>query len=50
MLSHIMSIDAVKKVSTIDLIYHRAYKKNSFVNFEGVKQVPDKPNKIPPSL
>lgn len=44
MLSHIMSIDAVKKVSTIDLIYHRAYKKNSFVNFEGVKQVPDKPN------
>lgn len=44
MLSHIMSIDAVKKISTINLKYHRAYKKNSFVNFEGVKQVPDKPN------
>ena len=44
MLSHLMSIDAVKKVSTIKLPYHRAYKKNSFVNNEGVKQVPDKPN------
>mgnify|MGYP001623163726 CR=1 FL=1 len=44
MLSHIMSISAIKKVSNIDLKYHRAYKKNSFVNFEGVKQVPDKPN------
>ena len=44
MLSHIMSLEAIKKVSTIDLKYHRAYKKNSFVNFEGVKQVPDKPN------
>lgn len=43
-LSHIMSIDAIKKVSTIELKYHRAYKKNAFVNFEGVKQVPDKPN------
>ena len=43
-LSHIMSIEAIKKVSYIDLKYHRAYKKNSFVNFEGVKQVPDKPN------
>ena len=44
MLSHIMSLEAIKKVSTIALKYHRAYKKNSFVNFEGVKQVPDKPN------
>lgn len=44
MLSHIMSIDAIKKVSNIELKYHRAYKKNAFVNFEGVKQVPDKPN------
>ncbi len=43
-LSHIMSINAIKKSSTIDLYYHRAFKKNSFVNFEGVKQVPDKPN------
>lgn len=43
-LSHIMSINAIKKVSNIELRYHRAYKKNAFVNFEGVKQVPDKPN------
>lgn len=44
MLSHIMSIDAIKKTSKVKLPYHRAYKKNAFVNFEGVKQVPDKPN------
>lgn len=44
MLSHIMHINAVKKVKDIELKYHRAFKKNSFVNFEGVKQVPDKPN------
>lgn len=44
MLSHLMSLDAVKKVSVKSLPYHRAYKKNAFVNFEGVKQVPDKPN------
>lgn len=44
MLSHLMSIDAVDKVSKIELPYHRAYKKNAFVNDEGVKQVPDKPN------
>ena len=43
-LSHIMSIEAIKKSSTFDLYYHRAFKKNSFVNEEGVKQVPDKPN------
>ena len=44
MLSHIMSINAIKKVKDINLKYHRAFKKNAFVNFEGVKQVPDKPN------
>lgn len=44
MLSHIMNIDAIKKVSDINLRYHRAYKKNSFVNEEGMKQVPDGPN------
>lgn len=43
-LSHIMSLDAIKKSATLDLYYHRAFKKNSFVNEEGVKQVPDKPN------
>ena len=44
MLSHIMNIDAIKKISNITLPYHRAYKKNAFVNSEGMKQVPDKPN------
>ena len=43
-LSHLMSIDAVKKVSEVHLPYHRAFKKNAFVNEEGMKQVPDKPN------
>lgn len=44
MLSHLMTLDAVKKVSNISLSYHRAFKKNSFVNEEGMKQVPDKLN------
>lgn len=44
MLSHLMSFDAVKRSSDIPLRFHRAFKKNPFVNFEGVKQVPDKPN------
>lgn len=44
MLSHLMNIEAIKKVSTKNLPYHRAYKKNAFVNFEGMKQVPDEPN------
>lgn len=44
MLSHLMTIEAIEKVSTIPLRYHRSFKKNAFVNFEGVKQVPEKPN------
>lgn len=44
MLSHLMTLDAVKKASSIHLPYHRAYKKNAFVNEEGMKQVPDSPN------
>lgn len=43
-LSHLMSLSSVKKVSEIELCYHRAFKKNPFVNDEGMKQVPDKPN------
>ena len=43
-LSHLMSLDAVKKVSNLSLSYHRAFKKNAFVNEEGMKQVPDEPN------
>ena len=44
MLSHLMNIDAIKKVSTIQLDYHRAYKKNDYINSEGVKTVPNNPN------
>ena len=43
-LSHLMTIDAIKKASNYSLSYHRAFKKNAFVNDEGMKQVPDKPN------
>ena len=43
-ISHLMSIDAVKKACLINLPYHRSFKKNAFVNEEGMKQVPDKPN------
>lgn len=44
LLSHIMSIDAVDKSCSFDLPFHRAFKKNAFVNEEGMKQVPDSPN------
>lgn len=44
MLSHLFSIDAITKCSTLDFPYHRAFKKNTFVNEEGMKQIPDKPN------
>ena len=44
MLSHIMNIKAIQKVSKIKLRYHRAYKKNDYINEEGVKKVPSKPN------
>lgn len=44
MVSHLMTLDAVKKSAKLDLPYHRAYKKNAFVNEEGMKQVPDGPN------
>lgn len=44
LLSHLMSIDTVKKASEISLKYHRAFKKNIFINDEGMKQVPEKPN------
>ena len=44
MLAHLFHIDAIKKMSNIKLPYHRAFRKNSFVNEEGMKEVPDKPN------
>lgn len=44
MLAHIFSISAVELVANKDLPYHRAFKKNTFVNDEGMKQVPESPN------
>lgn len=44
MLSHFITLDTAKQISQKQLPYHRTYKKNAFVNQEGVKEVPDKPN------
>ena len=44
MLAHLFSLKALKKMSNIVLPYHRAFRKNPFINEEGMKQVPDKPN------
>lgn len=44
MLAHLFSLNALKKMSTIKLTYHRAFRKNAFVNSEGMKEVPSMPN------
>jgi len=44
MLAHLFNINALKKVCGLNLPYHRAFRKCSFVNYEGVKQVPSFPN------
>lgn len=44
MLAHLFSISAIKKLANIKFSYHRAFRKNAFVNFEGMKEVPEKPN------
>lgn len=44
MLAHLFHISALDKISNISLPYHRAFKKNTFVNDEGMKQVPETPN------
>ena len=41
---HLFSIDALEKISNIDLPYHRATKKNTYINDEGMKIVPEEPN------
>lgn len=43
-LAHIFSISAIEFVANKKLPYHRAFKKNTFVNEEGMKQVPETPN------
>jgi UDP-N-acetylglucosamine/UDP-N-acetylgalactosamine diphosphorylase len=44
MLAHIFSLKAVKKMANVVLPYHRAFRKNAFVNSEGMKEVPENPN------
>ena len=44
MLAHLFNISALEKICTLSLPYHRAFKKNTFVNEEGMKQVPETPN------
>lgn len=44
MLAHIFSVSAIELVAHKKLPYHRAFKKNTFVNEEGMKQVPETPN------
>lgn len=44
MLAHLFNISCIEKIADINLPYHRAFKKNTFVNDEGMKQVPEAPN------
>lgn len=43
-LCHLFSIDALERISNMDLPYHRATKKNTYINEEGMKIVPEVPN------
>lgn len=43
-LAHLFSMSAIELLATKTFPYHRAFKKNTFVNDEGMKQVPDSPN------
>lgn len=43
-LAHLFSMSAVELIANKSLPYHRAFKKNTFVNDEGMKQVPESPN------
>ena len=44
LLSHLLTIDSIEKISNLALPYHRAFKKNTFINDEGMKQVPENNN------
>ena len=43
-LCHIFSIDALEKCAHVELPYHMAAKKNIYINDEGMKIFPNKPN------
>ena len=44
MLAHLFNISAIELVCNKSLPYHRAFKKNTYVNDEGMKQVPESAN------
>ena len=44
MLAHLFSINSLNTMSNIQLPYHRAFRKNAFINNEGMKEIPDNPN------
>lgn len=44
MLAHLFHIDALYQMKDIPMPYHRAFRKSPFVNYEGMKQVPETPN------
>ena len=44
MLSHLFDISAIEFLANQELPYHRAFKKNTYVNEEGMKQIPEEPN------
>ena len=37
-------MSSIEIVAEVNLPYHRAFKKNTYVNEEGMKQVPEEPN------
>ena len=41
---HLYTIEAIEKASKETLMYHSAYKKNSYIDENGKEVVPDKPN------
>lgn len=43
-LCHLFSMNAIEEIANINLPYHRAIKKNTYINCEGMKIVPDSPN------
>lgn len=44
MLAHLFNISSLNKLCSTTLPYHRAFKKNIFINSEGMKQIPESPN------
>ena len=44
MLAHLFHIQALYQMKDVNMPYHRAFRKSPFVNYEGMKQVPESPN------